>query len=138
MTTIIGQQAFDSPGDALEHYGVKGMKWGVRRKPSAAEIRGARIRMQEKGLKYQKQREAVKSTKKGSVERAKENQKLGKIKADFLKDPDRVTAMTMTRGEKAATVILGGGLPGVAAVAGQNIARNRVAKKQALGAYDKD
>jgi deoxyhypusine synthase len=80
----------------------------------------------------------VKSTKKGSVERAKENQKLGKIKADFLKDPDRVTAMTMTRGEKAATVILGGGLPGVAAVAGQNIARNRVAKKQALGAYDKD
>jgi RimJ/RimL family protein N-acetyltransferase len=30
-----GEQAFSSPGEALEHFGVKGMHWGVRKERAA-------------------------------------------------------------------------------------------------------
>lgn len=32
-----GHQQFASPGEALEHYGVKGMRWGVRKERTPAE-----------------------------------------------------------------------------------------------------
>lgn len=47
MSFLNTQQEFDTPGEALLHYGVKGMKWGVRKayttRVSAAAARDRKV-----------------------------------------------------------------------------------------------
>lgn len=122
--------------DALAHYGVKGMRWGVRKKVTAADIADARINLASKQLKVAKAQQKVKATQRGTVERAKAVAKREEAKKEFLKDPDRVNAMRFTRGETVAIALLGGPV-GLTVIASQAAQVRTVARKQAKGAYDK-
>ena len=104
-----------SPEEILEHFGKKGMKWGVRNKPQrgigptrssrefaakfptgksrANEIRRARNAQAVRAAKYH-------ATPKHSAQR-------DAARRAVLNHPDRATAMRMTRGEKVVFALLG-------------------------------
>lgn len=126
-----------TPEEFIEHHGVKGMKWGVHKaKPTANDIHDARKRVASQQRSINNQIDKVNLSKPGSAQ-AREAQKLGKMQMDFLKNPDRATALRMTRGEKflwtgigIATAGTGIGL-GVAAGAGARVAiRKSIERKQ--------
>lgn len=96
--------------DEFSHFGVKGMKWGVRReRPSADAIRSARKRVRAKKDAIEVQKDRVGAEKKGTKQRATQEKKLSDMKASFLRNPDRATAARRTRGEFWATQALAGG-----------------------------
>lgn len=96
--------------DDVMHFGVKGMKWGVRkartessgRRPSQAQIKDARVKANL--MPYDKMK----------------------------KSPERVTALYMTRGEQAVAVLIGGPI-GVAAIGGLAVVRQSTRKRIANG-----
>lgn len=113
----------------LEHYGTKGMKWGVRKKVTGRDIRSARARLGlEQDKLFNKARD-VKAT--GRGQKAYEKQKTA-----FLNNPDRVLATKLTKGEKAAQVILAGPI-GLVTIGAVSAYSRNIAKKQATGAYNK-
>ena len=95
--------------EALAHYGVKGMKWGVRKasgsRPSGKDIKSARknVAAGEKDIRSQKR--VVRKTKDPAAKEA-EKAKLGKMKDAHRKNPNRLTALHMTKGEQAVNAIL--------------------------------
>lgn len=136
-----------TPGELveLEHHGVKGMKWGQRKSSSSspsfkqrfpthqarrAEILRARSATAARGAKV-----ALATT-------PSERTKATKV---YLNNPDRATAMRMTRGEKvvASLVAVGFAAPSaglvplaVAGYTGAGVAsRRRIQKTQARGGY---
>lgn len=114
MTMIVGQGDKPSLEElALEHFGVKGMKWGVVRAktgigsaPSGKTIRKARksVNRQERKLMGQQIRQLGTFDKQKRADRKKN---IASMKTNLLHDPDRATAARITRGEKAALVLLG-------------------------------
>lgn len=124
----------EKPGTPSElvHYGKKGMKWGVttssRRfatknptnKARSREIYRARARQQKRFVDY--------TTAPNRAERKK-------LKAAYLKHPDRATALRLSRGEKFAFTALGIAAPPVGvglAIGGtaRVVARRRIEKQQ--------
>lgn len=103
MTDMVPE--FATPQEALAHYGVKGMKWGVTKtKPTADEIHDARARLTPKNRQYQKDRKAIKKDK--TISRSERKEAIGDLKIATLSDPDRQTAFRMTNGEKAIMALL--------------------------------
>jgi len=103
--------------EALAHYGVLGMKWGKSRaKASASEIRSARRGLQEKDVKYGRLEDKLWEAK-SATDSKKIISAMRKMEQDNKKDPRNAIANRLTRGEKAALVILSGpvGLVGIAA-----------------------
>ena len=130
----------ESSTGELTHYGVLGMKWGHRKSATTADIKAARNRISKKQAEYAIQDDKRRSTKRGTAARTRETQKLERMKTSFLKNPDRAVATRMTRGEKAAALILTvptGGVAGIAAIAGTSAVSRRIEYKQDKGAYDK-
>jgi hypothetical protein len=130
--------------EVLEHHGIKGMKWGVRKAgaPSNSDIHGARQRILNQQTKIGRQRrKAVKATVTRSSKAPKERAKLKDMKKTLLKNPDRVTALHMTNGEAAAHALLLAHpmtAPGaVTSVASREVAARVIRSKQARGSYDK-
>lgn len=122
--------------DVIEHQGVKGMKWGVRKKPTSAEITDARLRVQAKNIKYVQQRRKIKSQ---DVSRATKRTQLKDLKTSTLANPDRLTALRLTKGEKAVVGVLAlvpGAQVGIAVGAGANVLE-RVAVKRAIAKTSK-
>lgn len=116
--------------DFLEHYGVKGMKWGVKR--AQANVRTGR-----EGLAAQKRQiTSAKTVEAIDAAQAKYNT----MRADHLNNPDRVTAQTMTLGKAATVSALGFlalgpiGIP--AGLAAQAAYRRTIQKRQLTGYYD--
>lgn len=126
----------NTSSDELAHYGVMGMKWGVRKSATGKDIRAARNRLQVKANKYQVQQDKALATARGSAARDREVKTLRKMESDFKKDPDRVIATRMTRGEKAAALIVGGPL-GLVPIAATSAASRRIEFKQETGKYNK-
>lgn len=96
---------FDETDGTLAHYGVKGMKWGVRKE----RIKAARASV----------RSQVKDIKKAGEEGR--HKQMSNLQAKLENDPDRITAMYMTRGEQLVSVLVssittsGVGAPGALA-----------------------
>lgn len=143
MTDIQGQQK-PSLSD-LAHFGVKGMKWGVRKAPTTEQIKGARRRLDKDLVDLGEQRQQIKSAKKsGDVQRvAREKKKFADMHKSFLKNPDRPTAMRMTRGEQAALLAIGtvmapgaGTVTAAVRIGAQTTASRIVEKRQKAGYYD--
>lgn len=135
--------------DFLAHYGVKGMRWGHRReKVSSSDIKAARRRVDHQtgkdfdklGKIEDRYHSAKTPGARAKAEKDLKNEENAQRMA-HLKNPDRATAMRMTRGEKVALVLIGGLLTGGAPAIGYGAARlatrKVVEKKQRTGAYDK-
>lgn len=118
-----------SPEDVL-HYGVKGMKWG-HRKPTGDEIRSARARV---GLKQNELHEAQKKARRGTD---KDRARAAKLTTEFLKNPDRPTAIRMTTGEKFITGIFGSPAAAGLSIAITETAARTIEDRQASGYYDR-
>lgn len=129
--------------ETLAHFGVLGMKWGkTRTKGDTGQIRSAQRNFANERNKLWDQQSAAKKFKKGTKERAAADVKTGKLKVALLKNPDRVLAARLTRGEKVALAIISiavpPALPGaLATVVGSSVASRRIEKKQDDGAFDK-
>jgi hypothetical protein len=129
--------------EELRHYGVLGMKWGkTRAQATGDEIRVARANVNKEAAKYNKAaNDLVRTTKGRSPERAAGKEKLADMKIEFLKNPDRVTAARLTRGEKAilgvfALTGVGAAVP-LAGIAVTSAHSRRIERKQETGAYNK-
>jgi hypothetical protein len=109
-----------SPGDILEHHGIKGMKWGRRTGGSSSggksKPRG-RERSRQFAAKYHTgaarskeiQRARARDLKRYiDYTTEKDKTKRAKLKKVYLDHPDRATALRTTRGEKVAVGILAG------------------------------
>lgn len=144
---IVGNPTFE---ETLMHFGVKGMKWGQRKSVTTSDIKSARLRFDAKNTQLQADtKKAIATTKKGTAARTKAMTKLQKQRVSVLKNPDRATALRMTRGEKRTTAAKAFGLSFLGPVGqGQaakliaeagvrTIERKVVEKKQRSGAYDK-
>jgi hypothetical protein len=107
---------FDKPDlNELAHVGVKGMKWGHRKRYSNQDIRNARIRNNSRVNMLARAAEELNfqtSLNPNSKKTEAAVRDFKKIEVDFLKNPDRATALRMTTGEKAALAVLAIGLPG--------------------------
>lgn len=158
---ILGQESKPSV-EELAHYGVKGMKWGVRRaqdglsdatglqignrqKATGKQVVAARRRLVTQSNAYGrefKKYETAKGRKKPNAERvAQLEASLRRREKEYMNDPDRVVAARMTRGEKFfqawATTNTGGlGLAASGAVlAGTSGVSRRIEYKQKNGGY---
>jgi hypothetical protein len=124
----------DKPSlDDVMHFGKKGMKWGERTaagKPTDDQIRGARARVDSEVRTINRQADKLNlSTGKQAQFEAKT---YAKMMNKHLANPDRATALRMTKGEKYANTALAVGLPGFGTAAvGVGVAA-RVAQRKAV------
>lgn len=107
MTVFVGEENKPSL-DELAHYGVKGMKWGQKKaRITGDDIRDARVRVYDQTRQIRRTRKEIKKTTvKGSKEREAGQKKVAKLEMALLKNPDRITASRMTRGEKFAAALI--------------------------------
>jgi hypothetical protein len=117
-------------GDFLEHYGIKGMRWGVRR--SEAQLRKARAELDKAVKDYQKSPKRKKNIKKLSdaelnerIKRLENERKLG----DLQKSEGEKMAADVLKGIGSKTLKTVG--TGVAVYAGKQIVNQLLGEKAA-------
>lgn len=132
------EQEFETPGTALLHYGVAGMKWGKSRaQASTVQIKSARSRVYQEKEAFKKADKKAAETR-DAGERAVKNLEVKKMKTNLLKNPDRVIANRLTRGEKAVFGLWGlasGGVLPLAAIGATSATSRRIERKQELNKY---
>lgn len=128
----------EKPGtpEELVHFGVKGMKWGVRSGSRSTSRNPGKKKLTSDDILRARARTNMDYTK-FLVAKGKANQI--KTKKAYLNNPDRATAMRLTRGEKAVFGVLA--LTGIATIPiavglGVNVGiRKRIESKQAKKRY---
>ena len=104
----------DSPTEVvLAHYGVKGMKWGVRiAKPTSRQIVDARVRQAVRQREFGRTVDRLNLVSGGTDKKAQVQavRNFEKARKEFLTNEDRVTAARTTRGEKLVQALLLGPL----------------------------
>ncbi len=131
----------------LEHYGVMGMKWGVRNapkvsRPTSSEVYKARNRVaaEKRGLKSKRQ--SIRAAKRPET-KAKRKAEYAEMKLKFLNNPDRVTQQRITKGDVALIATLNlitAGVatgPTVALVGGRLGVPKIIEKRQKSGDYNR-
>lgn len=88
---------FENEDDFLEHFGVKGMKWGVRKKVRGTAGRADRL-----------QRQAARRPTRGNVRSAQRAQKVADRSSAKKSKTDLKVASKMSKGEKFASFVAGG------------------------------
>ena len=135
-----------SPGEVLEHFGTKGMKWGVRRAETKATVARKNANFKRRNPTSGQKADAIRlarATSRVKYEKATRNKdtKEGRKAARkaYLNDPDRAIALRTTRGEKIVFGLLASTgvatLPIAALAGGMYAYRRKVEKKQARGGY---
>jgi hypothetical protein len=126
----------EKPGtpEELLHFGVKGMKWGVRRSRETHEFKRKFPTPTARETEIYRARQSERATRRAykSVPRGPERQKLKDV---HLKNPDRATAYRLTLGEKAILAIAAGvALPTIPVGVGVGI---RVGRRRAIEAQQR-
>lgn len=127
--------------ETLEHQGVKGMRWGTNKgkssAPSGDAVRAARVRVSNSSLKVKAAKRSANAAVRPET-KAKRKKIHGDLKMAHLKNPDRITANRITKGDVAIAGLLTAATGGIAAPAftaagvvmyGQRKALERSAKK---------
>lgn len=125
--------------EALAHFGVKGMHWGVRREltgrtTTSADIKKARQRtdVQKRQINTHALR-AIATRGSPNPKAAKKAEKdFYQAQAAYLRNPDRATALRMTAGEKAAAAFIGVFAPGPGTAITVGYVAARVATRKAV------
>lgn len=119
----------------LAHVGVLGMKWGVHKSAGTQRFQKKFPTAKLQKAEIKRARSAQRTRRIEVRQAPRGSQKREKLKASFLKNPDRATALRLTRGEKVALAILaaptGGGSAAIGAAIGANVAVN-VGRRRAL------
>ena len=138
----IGDIPLSELDDHLEHYGVKGMKWGVRKAegsggggstkkkaPSTQEIKKARRTMRNA---MEDELEGASLKKKASI--AFLGEASGQLSRDYRMMPERAVALRSTAGERLAMTILAGpsGGASIVALAANTGMRKQIEREQKL------
>lgn len=150
---MISTEKPGTPQDlALEHHGVLGMRWGHRKSGSSSG--GGRRAANRQANSTFNRKNPTSADRSRAILRAraatnsdftkaiteKTTPKAKKASQVYLNNPDRATALRMTRGEKVLAVVLSVGVPPAApAIAGyagsQVLIRKHIERKQARGGY---
>lgn len=135
MTQVLNKPSLD---ETLEHFGVLGMHWGSTRvKASGSQVRSARRRLTKQTDQIMSQEDVNSRMAKGSAARIAGDKKVAAMDVAFLKNPDRVTAVRLTRGEKAVALLFVPLGLGVGAIVGTSARSRQIEYKQKTGAYNK-
>ncbi len=98
-----------TPEQALAHYGVQGMKWGVRKKKyTTAEIHEARYRQKKRNRELDNMIDDAWDSGTPAKERQKIVKNFEKKRVAARAHEDRAIAARATKGEKIAHVLLAG------------------------------
>jgi hypothetical protein len=114
----------------LAHYGVPGMHWGHRKSGATSTLKPTTQQITEARARQSVRKAAYKSAKSGGNATS-----TAKAANAFMKSPDRVVAAHMTKGEKIATALLGGGLSGIRASNASHLSNGKVATDYVLNSY---
>lgn len=136
----------EKPGtpEELVHTGVKGMKWGVRKSPVAAKFnkKYPDSRTRDSAIRLARSQNQLRFTKAVNANRTGTKKQREAARLSYLKNPDRATALRLTKGEKVAFTILAVALP-VAGTAGVGLGlgirtatRRSIEKRQYRKAYN--
>lgn len=96
--------------EELQHFGVKGMKWGVHKTHGTHEFHRKFNTPEKRATEIKRARRSVAKSK-AKAEKAKGTPQAKKFKDLHLKNPDRATALRMTKGEKWVHGILYAAVP---------------------------
>lgn len=138
---IFGDDIPATAEDALAHYGVKGMRWGVTtksnggnttvsKKPTTNDILSARAKVASKQRRINTQID--KTNLASGKQQDREAKKLNEMSMDFLNDPDRATSLRMTTGEKLGLGVLAVAIPGIGTGAAAGAVAGRVAVRKGI------
>lgn len=116
--------------DTIQHYGVLGMRWGIRKHATGGEVRLAR-------KSAAKTEDAVKKAKLAVDAGVASKEVLAKAKLAHLNNPDRITAARITRGEIAASAILLTPITAGVLVVGSQFKSRAIESRQKVGYYDR-
>jgi hypothetical protein len=99
---VISTEKPGSPAD-LVHFGVKGMQWGVHKTQGTRDFYAKNPTSKQRTKAIETARESTHKTK-TAYKKEKDPKKRANLKTVHLNNPDRPTALRLTRGEK---VVLG-------------------------------